>query len=184
MAEKLKVSLNLQRLVFGPSTKTNQMVITNDGDETITFKLKTSTPLRYIVKPRLGCVDPGATETVSVSYKLDPKDKDLSAIRDRFQLEVRELAENEKRARRAQASGDLAKMKEELGSADLADVGSMCVWIWKNPPPSPMPSKNFHLDCVFGDGATAPSAATPSRSDQGAFSTPRRPTPGTSDDKK
>lgn len=54
------------------------LVLTNDSDETVAFKVKTTKPKRYLVRPNQGLVKPGETETVTIVL-LGPEKRDILA---------------------------------------------------------------------------------------------------------
>ncbi|XP_039380658.1 vesicle-associated membrane protein-associated protein A isoform X3 [Mauremys reevesii] len=69
-----------RRLCCGPFTDvvTTNLKLRNPSDRKVCFKVKTTAPRRYCVRPNSGIIDPGSTVTVSVMlqpFDYDPNEK-------------------------------------------------------------------------------------------------------------
>ncbi|XP_076147151.1 vesicle-associated membrane protein-associated protein A isoform X2 [Alosa pseudoharengus] len=83
------MSKSEQILILDPSTDlkfkgpftdvvTTNLVLRNPSDRRVCFKVKTTAPRRYCVRPNSGIIDPGAAVTVSVMlqpFDYDPNEK-------------------------------------------------------------------------------------------------------------
>ncbi|XP_062376713.1 vesicle-associated membrane protein-associated protein A isoform X2 [Sardina pilchardus] len=83
------MSKSEQILILDPSTDlkfkgpftdvvTTNLVLRNPSDRKVCFKVKTTAPRRYCVRPNSGIIDPGAAVTVSVMlqpFDYDPNEK-------------------------------------------------------------------------------------------------------------
>ncbi|VUZ53948.1 unnamed protein product [Hymenolepis diminuta] len=72
----LKIEPSTELDFFGPfvAVQSSTITLTNPTDEKITFKVKTTVPKRYCVRPSCGIVEP--SETVNVTVMLQPFDCD------------------------------------------------------------------------------------------------------------
>eukprot|EP01059_Diplonema_ambulator_P030497 TRINITY_DN5238_c0_g1_i1.p1 TRINITY_DN5238_c0_g1~~TRINITY_DN5238_c0_g1_i1.p1 ORF type:complete len:296 (+),score=63.62 TRINITY_DN5238_c0_g1_i1:50-889(+) len=163
----LDVSISLQRFNFDPKKKVNVLTITNAGSKVVAYKLKLSSPLRYVVRPRMGYVEPGSSEDVSVTIRVETLKDAGSRVKDKFQLEVRELNSNEAAAKAADGKGhDRASVKNALNTTE--DVPDLLTWLWKSENiPSPKDVKKFFIETVYESGEV-------SNPVHDAFTTPRR----------
>uniref|UniRef100_A0A2I3HKM1 MSP domain-containing protein n=1 Tax=Nomascus leucogenys TaxID=61853 RepID=A0A2I3HKM1_NOMLE len=69
----------------GPFTDvvTTNLKLRNPSDRKVCFKVKTTAPHRYCVRPNSGIIDPGSTVTVSVMlqpFDYDPNEKSMEAV--------------------------------------------------------------------------------------------------------
>uniref|UniRef100_A0A2I3TAS0 MSP domain-containing protein n=1 Tax=Pan troglodytes TaxID=9598 RepID=A0A2I3TAS0_PANTR len=69
----------------GPFTDvvTTNLKLRNPSDRKVCFKVKTTVPHRYCVRPNSGIIDPGSTVTVSVMlqpFDYDPNEKNMEAV--------------------------------------------------------------------------------------------------------
>nr|XP_040126553.1 vesicle-associated membrane protein-associated protein A isoform X3 [Ictidomys tridecemlineatus] len=77
----LVIKLGSQGILFqGPFTDvvTTNLKLRNPSDRKVCFKVKTTAPRRYCVRPNSGIIDPGSTVTVSVMlqpFDYDPNEK-------------------------------------------------------------------------------------------------------------
>lgn len=74
----LKIEPSSELDFFGPfvAVQMSTITLTNPTDELITFKVKTTVPKRYCVRPSCGIVEP--SETVNVTVMLQPFDCEVS----------------------------------------------------------------------------------------------------------
>lgn len=74
----LKIEPSSELDFFGPfvAVQLSTISLTNPTDELITFKVKTTVPKRYCVRPSCGIVEP--SETVNVTVMLQPFDCEIS----------------------------------------------------------------------------------------------------------
>ncbi|KAF0308868.1 Vesicle-associated membrane protein-associated protein A [Amphibalanus amphitrite] len=59
---------------FKDEVSSSNLTVTNTSDKRVTFKIKTTAPKRYCVRPNQGIVEPGST--VSIAVMLQPFDYD------------------------------------------------------------------------------------------------------------
>ncbi|KAJ9451814.1 hypothetical protein DIPPA_15092 [Diplonema papillatum] len=152
MSEPENVEVNTTQLTFGPQKKTSHLVITNGGDCWVTYKLKTSNPMSYVVRPRMGCIAAGATENVSISYR-NEIEKEQKEGQNRFRLEVRKMTDAEQQAREARVADDTAGVQKALGISE-SEAQDPLTYIWKAA--TSLPCKKIHLECSFDSKAKAP----------------------------
>eukprot|EP01064_Diplonema_japonicum_P021707 TRINITY_DN31276_c0_g1_i1.p1 TRINITY_DN31276_c0_g1~~TRINITY_DN31276_c0_g1_i1.p1 ORF type:complete len:269 (+),score=66.38 TRINITY_DN31276_c0_g1_i1:41-847(+) len=162
------VSINLPRFSFdAKKTKSNTLVITNNCDKAIAYKLKTSSPPRYAVKPHMGFIEAGTTKAVTVSLRVttdSERPMPLPINRDKFQLEARELTNQENNARIASSKDDAAGVKMCLGIEEDVDI---LQWLWKNIPRGSF-VKKFVLEVAYNTDISNPA--------EEEFVTPKRTT--------
>eukprot|EP01060_Flectonema_neradi_P013616 TRINITY_DN2034_c9_g1_i1.p1 TRINITY_DN2034_c9_g1~~TRINITY_DN2034_c9_g1_i1.p1 ORF type:complete len:267 (+),score=49.25 TRINITY_DN2034_c9_g1_i1:45-845(+) len=156
------VSINLTEFRF-IDLKQNVLVISNNTGGDVTFKLKTSTPTRYQVKPRAGCIVNGGEEKITISPRgteVPPSSQDKL---DRFQLEVRSLNANEIKAREFALKDMIPEAREALSAPPDVQFDDFSNFIWKYSPTSKgIEARKFVLECHFGNDP-APSYNTPAR---------------------
>lgn len=75
----------------GPFTEvvTSYLRLTNPADQRVCFKVKTTAPKRYCVRPNNGIVDPGHTATIAVM--LQPFDVDNQAEKNKHKFMVQTM---------------------------------------------------------------------------------------------
>ncbi|XP_041952575.1 vesicle-associated membrane protein-associated protein A-like isoform X1 [Alosa sapidissima] len=140
----------------GPFTDvvTTNLRLKNPSDRRVCFKVKTTAPRRYCVRPNSGVIDAGATVTISVMlqpFDYDPNEKS----KHKFMVQTIYVP----------SSGtDMEAMWRDVRPEDLMDSKLRCVF--------DMPTENDKV-CVAGEcsGAAAASASWPCMT-PGAFSTP------------
>eukprot|EP01063_Lacrimia_lanifica_P012106 TRINITY_DN18715_c0_g1_i1.p1 TRINITY_DN18715_c0_g1~~TRINITY_DN18715_c0_g1_i1.p1 ORF type:complete len:293 (+),score=103.39 TRINITY_DN18715_c0_g1_i1:77-955(+) len=178
------VTVDKKVLAFTPSNTKDELVITNVGPP-ITYKLKTSNPTRYGVKPRMGYIERGGSEKIGITFRgVDGKDMGLKDV---FQLETRPMSPAEEKARKAYAAGNLQQAMAELGTKDKA-AQDMLTYIWRNIP-ADIKAEKFILDCTLdqallsfivsgrgGSGSRPGSRQGTPRLGTPRQSTPRQPT--------
>ena len=159
------VSINLTEFRF-IELKQNTLIITNNTGGDVTFKLKTSTPTRYQVKPRAGCIDSGSEEKITIAPRgaeVPPSTQDKL---DRFQLEVRSLNANEVKARTFAAREMFVEAREALSAPPDVQFDDFSNFIWKYSPTSAgIEARKFVLECHFGSESASAAAnfTTPAR---------------------
>lgn len=101
MSAGQSVSLDQTTLFFPPPLERsieNILTVTSTASQPITFKMKTSAPNYYAVKKRTGFIAPGGSEKISITFRCpQPGQPGYTAVersKDKFQLEVRYLAED------------------------------------------------------------------------------------------
>eukprot|EP01061_Rhynchopus_euleeides_P006399 TRINITY_DN15441_c0_g3_i1.p2 TRINITY_DN15441_c0_g3~~TRINITY_DN15441_c0_g3_i1.p2 ORF type:complete len:269 (+),score=32.59 TRINITY_DN15441_c0_g3_i1:119-808(+) len=138
------------------------MVVTNVIGEAIAFKLKTSTPTGYTVKPTKGFVIPGGAEEITVAYRPHQQ------VRDWFQLEVRRLTRDEQAA--VEVQDDPEQVARILKLSSPPDNLSTHLWNhWRS---SSEQTKRHRLESVYTDGPAIEGTPSP-----GAVVSPRTVAP-------
>nr|CAB3267595.1 vesicle-associated membrane protein-associated protein B-like [Phallusia mammillata] len=104
----------------GPFTDvvTSQLKLKNPSHQRVCFKVKTTAPKRYCVRPNSGFVDPGAT--VSVSVMLQPMDAD-AADKGKHKFMVQSMFA-------IKVGDDVEKLWAEASPGDLMDSKLRCVF--------------------------------------------------------
>ncbi|XP_041923906.1 vesicle-associated membrane protein-associated protein A isoform X1 [Alosa pseudoharengus] len=164
------MSKSEQILILDPSTDlkfkgpftdvvTTNLVLRNPSDRRVCFKVKTTAPRRYCVRPNSGIIDPGAAVTVSVMlqpFDYDPNEKS----KHKFMVQTIFAPPN---------VPDLEGMWKEAKPDDLMDSKLRCVF--------EMPSENDKVNDVDvtksapalhvskPDGTSAPKPASSSLDD-------------------
>eukprot|EP00761_Pharyngomonas_kirbyi_P012031 gb/GECH01012058.1/.p1 GENE.gb/GECH01012058.1/~~gb/GECH01012058.1/.p1 ORF type:complete len:374 (+),score=112.07 gb/GECH01012058.1/:1-1122(+) len=90
------VELSLSSLYFPePHDRniTDQLVLSNISDATVAFKIKTTQPKRYTVKPRAGFIDRGDTQDIKIS--MHPLAEGEKIGHDKFLVETAIVSERE-----------------------------------------------------------------------------------------
>eukprot|EP01062_Namystynia_karyoxenos_P039141 TRINITY_DN28468_c0_g1_i2.p1 TRINITY_DN28468_c0_g1~~TRINITY_DN28468_c0_g1_i2.p1 ORF type:complete len:265 (+),score=113.61 TRINITY_DN28468_c0_g1_i2:83-796(+) len=153
-------------LYFPPPLDKNierMIQIRSQSDAPTTFKIKTTKPERYSVKPRMGFITPNGERIVQITYRVRGKDnagwkpEDHTRIEDRFQLELRLLdGDKEKEAFRLVQAADFAQasklvapeetptMSPTAGPRDDADVAA---YLWKKP--TTVQVHKWRLKCIY-----------------------------------
>lgn len=135
------MSKSEQILILDPSTDlkfkgpftdvvTTNLKLRNPSDRKVCFKVKTTAPRRYCVRPNSGVIDPGATVTVSVMlqpFDYDPNEKS----KHKFMVQTIFAPPN---------ITDLEGMWKEAKPDDLMDSKLRCVF--------EMPSENDKVNDV------------------------------------
>eukprot|EP01062_Namystynia_karyoxenos_P078987 TRINITY_DN8237_c0_g1_i1.p1 TRINITY_DN8237_c0_g1~~TRINITY_DN8237_c0_g1_i1.p1 ORF type:complete len:286 (+),score=94.85 TRINITY_DN8237_c0_g1_i1:100-858(+) len=135
-----------------------QMTLTNDNNaQDAMYKVKTTTPVRYSVKPRIGILPRSGSVSISITYRPAEEEKvqdGRSRDGDKFQVEARLLGDNEREALR------------QAGDSEDA-VGKQ----WKTEPPATSgKTQKFVLACKFAAQAEAPPPAPLPTGDRGRLS--------------
>eukprot|EP01004_Peranema_trichophorum_P004464 NODE_3385_length_1360_cov_54.912692_g2948_i0.p1 GENE.NODE_3385_length_1360_cov_54.912692_g2948_i0~~NODE_3385_length_1360_cov_54.912692_g2948_i0.p1 ORF type:complete len:381 (-),score=51.78 NODE_3385_length_1360_cov_54.912692_g2948_i0:218-1306(-) len=69
---------------------------TSSLSQAITYKIKTTAPSNYVVKPRMGILHHGQEQQIRVTMRPQPKNVDIEAMKKhRFQIEYREVSGQE-----------------------------------------------------------------------------------------
>ncbi|XP_037077530.1 vesicle-associated membrane protein-associated protein B-like [Pollicipes pollicipes] len=79
---------------FKDEVSSSSLTLTNTSDKKITFKIKTTAPKRYCVRPNQGIVEPGATVNIAVMlqpFDYDPAEKN----KHKFMVQTMFLPEGE-----------------------------------------------------------------------------------------
>ncbi|CAI9552146.1 unnamed protein product, partial [Staurois parvus] len=105
---------------LGPFTDvvTTNLKLRNPSDKKVCFKVKTTAPRRYCVRPNSGIIDPGATVTVSVMlqpFDYDPNEKS----KHKFMVQTIFAPSN---------MSDMEAMWKEAKPDDLMDSKLKCVF--------------------------------------------------------
>lgn len=103
--------------------------LTNPGNEEIAFKVKTTAPKKYCVKPNTGFVAAGATQSVQVIMQVQREwPSDLNACKDKFLVQ-------------SVMSGGLTDFTELFakGKDDIKEAKLRVSYVQPAPPPSPVP---------------------------------------------
>ena len=138
------VTINLRKFTFTPNNKVNTLTITNVVAETVAFKLNTSTPDGYAVKPTRGFISPNSSEDILITYRPRTEVSD----RDRFELEVRRLSPEEQGAVRVQ--DDPAAVARALNVAEPVPRLATHLWSkWKGK--NPQETTRFRLESEYQD---------------------------------
>eukprot|EP01062_Namystynia_karyoxenos_P039144 TRINITY_DN28468_c0_g1_i5.p1 TRINITY_DN28468_c0_g1~~TRINITY_DN28468_c0_g1_i5.p1 ORF type:complete len:306 (+),score=113.42 TRINITY_DN28468_c0_g1_i5:94-918(+) len=161
-------------LYFPPPLDKNierMIQIRSQSDAPTTFKIKTTKPERYSVKPRMGFITPNGERIVQITYRVRGKDnagwkpEDHTRIEDRFQLELRLLdGDKEKEAFRLVQAADFAQasklvapeetptMSPTAGPRD--DEADVAAYLWKKP--TTVQVHKWQLKCIYAQksGAT------------------------------
>eukprot|EP01001_Neometanema_parovale_P007719 NODE_4011_length_1129_cov_75.343936_g3818_i0.p1 GENE.NODE_4011_length_1129_cov_75.343936_g3818_i0~~NODE_4011_length_1129_cov_75.343936_g3818_i0.p1 ORF type:complete len:274 (-),score=56.62 NODE_4011_length_1129_cov_75.343936_g3818_i0:212-1033(-) len=94
-----KVSVAPAEGLFFPPPRdrniTNVLTVKNEGDKAITFKMKTTAPTSYLVRPRMGTIQGG--ESIAISISTQPFHGENAYPKDKFQIEFRHFAHGEER---------------------------------------------------------------------------------------
>jgi len=88
-SQKQNLQITPTELTFNVNPKKQTVVIlklTNTYDIQIGFKIKTTTPKYYTVKPNIGVIKPNETREVNVTLSILGSDIDITKIKDRFQI--------------------------------------------------------------------------------------------------
>lgn len=103
--------------------------LTNPSNEEIAFKVKTTAPKKYCVKPNTGFVAAGATQNVQVIMQVQREwPSDLNACKDKF------LVQSVVSGGQTDFTELFAKGKEDIKEAKLR-----VAYVQPAPPPSPVP---------------------------------------------
>ncbi|XP_040835160.1 vesicle-associated membrane protein-associated protein A isoform X1 [Ochotona curzoniae] len=134
----------------GPFTDvvTTNLKLRNPSDRKVCFKVKTTAPRRYCVRPNSGVIDPGSTVTVSVMlqpFDYDPNEKS----KHKFMVQTIFAPPN---------TSDMEAVWKEAKPDELMDSKLRCVF--------EMPNENDKLGVP--PPGTAPPATPRSSSDTGA----------------
>lgn len=109
---------------------TSYLTLRNPSDRKVCFKVKTTAPRRYCVRPNSGLVDPSGT--VNVSVMLQPLDGDSNQDRGKHKFMVQSMYAPE-------TVDDVDKLWSEAKSSDLMDSKLRCVF--EDPAPTPIPEE-------------------------------------------
>eukprot|EP01063_Lacrimia_lanifica_P018211 TRINITY_DN2514_c0_g1_i1.p1 TRINITY_DN2514_c0_g1~~TRINITY_DN2514_c0_g1_i1.p1 ORF type:complete len:265 (+),score=111.90 TRINITY_DN2514_c0_g1_i1:48-842(+) len=141
-AKHAKVSVSTDRFLFHPKQKNQTLEIRNHSQTVpVTFKLKTSTPKSYTVKPRMGFVDAGCKLAITVSVRLEGGERGAS-FKDSFRLETRGLSDEE-----------VAQRKQQTGQKEQNDF---VAWLWKT---VGLQTSKFRVDSFFDEAGDFSAAA-------------------------
>eukprot|EP00906_Rhabdomonas_costata_P006314 RCo009262 len=73
----------------------NMITLRNVSATVVTFKIKTTSPTSYVVKPRMGVLQPSEEAKVRITLRAQPE-PEAARAKDRFQVEVRPLSDGER----------------------------------------------------------------------------------------
>jgi len=127
---------------------TSYLTLRNPSDRKVCFKVKTTAPRRYCVRPNSGLVDPSGT--VNVSVMLQPLDGDSNQDRGKHKFMVQSMYAPE-------TVDDVDKLWSEAKSGDLMDSKLRCVF--EDPAPTPIPEETVE-PVVKQEQDSAPAPAT------------------------
>eukprot|EP01062_Namystynia_karyoxenos_P068704 TRINITY_DN6365_c0_g4_i1.p2 TRINITY_DN6365_c0_g4~~TRINITY_DN6365_c0_g4_i1.p2 ORF type:complete len:296 (+),score=114.71 TRINITY_DN6365_c0_g4_i1:79-888(+) len=133
------------------------ITVFNNTDAKRTFKIKTTTPERYAVKPRMGVIEPHGKVDVDIVFR-QPTTFRVPREQDKFQVATRPLSALEARAIEQGGGSEAAR---QLGApAGLDDKDKLIAWLW-NPLRGDVEGElRTALRCVFaGPDQAAGSAA-------------------------
>jgi len=103
--------------------------ITNSGKEETAFKVKTTAPKKYCVKPNTGFVRPGETQMIQVIMQAQREwPADISGCKDKFLVQTTP----------SKGNADFAELFAK-GKADITESKLRVVYSQPAPPPSPVP---------------------------------------------
>lgn len=128
---------------------TSYLTLRNPSDRKVCFKVKTTAPRRYCVRPNSGLVEPSGS--VNVSVMLQPIDGDGQQDRGKHKFMVQSMFAPEN-------VDDVDKLWSEAKSGDLMDSKLRCVF--EDPAPTPIPEEPLEPPVVNQEqeSAVAPSA--------------------------
>jgi len=160
MAELIPLQVDPDVLNFSPPLNrviNNSFILTNTTANQVIYKVKTTAPKRYVVRPNFGVVPPSGSVEVQVTlhYSKDPP-ATLDKTKDRFLVQSTLLPEN-------LANPDLKALWTEAENADqVAKVRIRCTFQHEGvsaPSESDAPGVSHP-----SEGAPAPDAGAPSGS--------------------
>jgi len=113
----------------------------NPGTEHVAFKVKTTTPKKYIVRPNTGTVAPGGTtEVIVIMQALKETPPDLTACKDKFQV-LSAVVPSEGGAAPNPTAADFTALFGK-DSASLCQTKLKVSYVQPVPPPSPVPEED------------------------------------------
>lgn len=150
------VYLDVSVLSFsaGHGEQTQARAVVNRSQRPCAFKLKTTSPKRYSVRPPVGWVRAGGEQQLRITFS---PEKDFSPDKpDRFQLEVRTLNNTEVQALELDAKAQRDDAFRLLSARNVQSGDSVVRWLWKNTGEATV--RRTLLQCTF-NGAAAPAAS-------------------------
>ncbi|XP_077886570.1 vesicle-associated membrane protein-associated protein A isoform X3 [Ictidomys tridecemlineatus] len=138
----LVIKLGSQGILFqGPFTDvvTTNLKLRNPSDRKVCFKVKTTAPRRYCVRPNSGIIDPGSTVTVSV-LGIDPRTLCMLVMLQPFDYDPNEKSKHKFMVQTIFAppnTSDMEAVWKEAKPDELMDSKLRCVF--------EMPSENDKL---------------------------------------
>ncbi|KAJ9462949.1 Vesicle-associated membrane protein/synaptobrevin-binding protein [Diplonema papillatum] len=144
------IHFNPKHLYFPPpldSLITNVLTIRSGSQGCVAWKLYTTSPHRYGVKPICGFLEPGATQDVSISYK--PRHQKDGGKEDPADLQ-NELFHIEPRVCNPDDKGRVQELFREKPAGNTV---------------------RYNIPCVFGPPGTSPARSPRGRSPNGAVNT-------------
>ena len=154
-------------LICGVSEDT-ELQFSNPHDGQIIYKVRSTTPARYLVRPREGIIAPRATETISIQLH---RPETLSAV-DQFQIEYRVLSPNESIPKRSDITTRL-RQQVALNTNEIKEVDSMkkIITCTLSSQQSPTPVKQRAASAYSVDTPNSRQPATTPTSPQSALTT-------------
>ncbi|XP_046884212.1 VAMP (vesicle-associated membrane protein)-associated protein A, like [Hypomesus transpacificus] len=150
----------------GPFTDvvTTNLKLKNPSDRRVCFKVKTTAPRRYCVRPNSGIIDAGATVTISVMlqpFDYDPNEKS----KHKFMVQTIFAPTN---------SSDMDSMWKDAKTDDLMDSKLRCVF--------ELPSENDKVNDVDASNKAAPVLNSAKAEGPLAAAAPAKPVSASLDD--
>eukprot|EP00756_Hemistasia_phaeocysticola_P049556 Hpha_TRINITY_DN2405_c0_g1::TRINITY_DN2405_c0_g1_i1::g.24747::m.24747 len=132
-ADNAVFQVSSDRLWFPPPHKghTEKPVLSNRGDSDAIFKIKTTMPDAFSVKPRMGRLPAGKQLPIQITCRgTEPQ------WPAKFQTEIRTLSEKERQALEQDGMHESKNARSLVGAPP--DTDDLIAWIWKHNPGDPV----------------------------------------------
>lgn len=119
-------------LYFPPPHKgiVEKPVLSNTGSADAIYKVKTTLPEHFSVKPRMGCLPAGETREIQITCRKEGTPEEQTQAK--FQTEIRALSDHERQALDLEKRGQGDRAKAALGAP--TDTEDIIQWLWRKAP--------------------------------------------------